>query len=73
MTKAVRRAKRGNRRRLFDELMSGVKAMREHREGRLALRTQRRLVEEGVHDLDEGRAVPHEQVMSEAAEWLRKR
>jgi len=30
-------------------------------------------VEEGVRDLDEGRAVPHEQVMREAAEWLRKR
>jgi predicted transcriptional regulator len=53
--------------------MSGVKAMREHREGRLTLRTHRRLVEEGVRDLDEGRAVPHEQVMREAAEWLRKR
>lgn len=73
MTKAARPAKRGNKRRLFDELMSGVKAMREHREGRLTLRTHRRLVEEGVRDLDEGRAVPHEQVMREAAEWLRKR
>ena len=30
-------------------------------------------VEEGLHDLDEGRVVPHEQVMREAAEWLRKR
>ncbi len=30
-------------------------------------------VEEGVRDLDEGRAVPHEQVMREAADWLRKR
>jgi predicted transcriptional regulator len=53
--------------------MSGVKAMREHREGRLALGTQRRLVEEGIRDVDEGRAVPHAQVMREAAEWLRKR
>jgi hypothetical protein len=73
MAKAARQAKRGNKRRLFDELMSGVKAMREHREGRLTLRTHRRLVEEGVRNLDEGRAVPHEQVMREAAEWLRKR
>jgi predicted transcriptional regulator len=30
-------------------------------------------VEEGIRDLDEGRAVPHEQVMREAAEWVRKR
>lgn len=29
-------------------------------------------VEEGLRDLDEGRAVPHEQVMREAAGWLRK-
>ena len=29
-------------------------------------------VEEGLRDLDEGRVVPHEQVMREAAEWLRK-
>jgi predicted transcriptional regulator len=30
-------------------------------------------VEEGLRDLDEGRVVPHEQVMRETAEWLRKR
>jgi hypothetical protein len=41
MTKAARRAKRGNRRCLFDEVMAGVEAMREHREGRLTLRTHR--------------------------------
>jgi predicted transcriptional regulator len=29
--------------------------------------------EEGLRDLDEGRVVPHEQVLREAAEWLRKR
>jgi hypothetical protein len=45
MNKAAKKAKRGRKRRLFDELMSGVKAMREHRESRLALRTHRRLVE----------------------------
>lgn len=33
------RTKRRNRRSLFQELTSGVKAMREHREGRLTLRT----------------------------------
>ena len=32
-------AKRGTKRELFRELMSGVRAMREHREGRLTLRT----------------------------------
>lgn len=33
---------KGTRRRsLFRELMSGVRAMREHREGRLTLRTHR--------------------------------
>ena len=41
MAKRPKRTKRGKRRRLFDELMSGVKAMREHREGRLTLRTHR--------------------------------
>jgi predicted transcriptional regulator len=30
-------------------------------------------LEEGVRDLDEGRVVPHGQVMREAAEWLKKR
>lgn len=33
--------KRTRRRSLFRELLSGVSAMREHREGRLTLRTQR--------------------------------
>jgi hypothetical protein len=36
-----KKAKRPERRRLFGELMSGVTAMREHREGRRTLRTQR--------------------------------
>lgn len=36
----------------------------------LYLRSQ---VEEGLRDLDEGRTLPHEQVMQEAAEWLAKR
>jgi putative transcriptional regulator len=35
------KAKRASRRSLFRELMSGVRAMREHREGRLTLRTHR--------------------------------
>ena len=30
-------------------------------------------LEEGLRDLDEGRVVPHGQVMREAAEWLKKR
>lgn len=30
-------------------------------------------LEEGLADLDAGRTVPHEQVMREAAEWLRHR
>lgn len=30
-------------------------------------------VDEGLADLDAGRTVPHEQVMREAAEWLRHR
>lgn len=29
-------------------------------------------VEEGLADLDAGRVVPHEQVMREAAAWLRR-
>ena len=33
------KARRARRRSLFRELMSGVQAMREHREGRLTLRT----------------------------------
>ena len=36
----------------------------------LYVRAQR---EKGVGDLDEGRAVPHDEVMREAAEWIRKR
>ena len=35
------RAKRPSRRSLFREVMSGVRAMREHGEGRLTLRTHR--------------------------------
>jgi putative transcriptional regulator len=35
------KTKRGSRRSVFRELMSGVSAMREHREGRLTLRTHR--------------------------------
>jgi putative transcriptional regulator len=35
------KVKRTRRRSLFRELMSGVSAMREHREGRLTLRTHR--------------------------------
>jgi len=30
----------------------------------------RAMVEQGLRDLDEGRSVPHEQVMREMAEWL---
>jgi len=41
MNKTAKWPKRGKKRRLLDELMSGVKAMREHREGRRALRTHR--------------------------------
>lgn len=33
----------------------------------------RAMVEEGLQDLDTDRATPHEQVMREAAEWLRNR
>jgi putative transcriptional regulator len=36
-----RRSKRARRRSLFRELVSGMSAMREHREGRLTLRTHR--------------------------------
>ena len=39
MAKQTKRSKAPNRRNLFDELMSGVDAMRNHREGRLTLRT----------------------------------
>jgi putative transcriptional regulator len=41
MAKRVKRTKRAKGRNLFEELISGVKAMREHREGRLTLRTHR--------------------------------
>jgi putative transcriptional regulator len=41
MAKRGKRAKGAKGRNLFDELMSGVKAMREHRAGRLTLRTHR--------------------------------
>jgi len=42
MAKRVKKAgsvAKGEKRNLFRELMSGVEAMREHREGRLTLRT----------------------------------
>jgi putative transcriptional regulator len=39
MTKQTNRSKASNKGNLFDELMSGVDAMRGHREGRLTLRT----------------------------------
>ena len=39
MAKRSKRAKASKKRSLFRELMSGVHAMREHREGRLTLRT----------------------------------
>jgi putative transcriptional regulator len=39
MAKSSKRAKAPKKRSLFRELMSGVQAMREHREGRLTLRT----------------------------------
>jgi putative transcriptional regulator len=39
MTMAKKRAKTTKKRSLFRELMSGVQAMREHRGGRLTLRT----------------------------------
>jgi putative transcriptional regulator len=41
MAKNAKRTTRGKRRSLFNELMVGVKEMREHREGRLTLRTHR--------------------------------
>jgi putative transcriptional regulator len=41
MAKKRVRAKAAPRRRLFRDLMDGVRAMREHREGRLTLRTHR--------------------------------
>lgn len=41
MVKRAKRTKRGKKRNLFGELMSGVREMREHREGRLTLRTHR--------------------------------
>ncbi len=39
MRKVSARSKTSRKRSLFGELMSGVQAMREHREGRLTLRT----------------------------------
>ena len=39
MAKSTKRGKTTKKRSLFGELMSGVQAMREHREGRLTLRT----------------------------------
>lgn len=39
MAKSRKRTKATKKRSLFGELMSGVEAMREHREGRLTLRT----------------------------------
>ena len=39
MAKSRKRAKTPRKRSLFRELMSGVRAMRDHREGRLTLRT----------------------------------
>lgn len=39
MAKNTKRAKGRKKRSLFQELMSGVQEMREHREGRLTLRT----------------------------------
>ena len=41
MAKRAQRTKRAKKRSLFDEPVSGVKAMREHRKGRLTLRTHR--------------------------------
>ena len=38
-TKKIKRSGKARKRSLFQELMSGVQAMREHREGRLTLRT----------------------------------
>ena len=39
MAKIKSRAERARKRKSFDELVSGVRAMREHRAGRLTLRT----------------------------------
>src|SRR5688500_3342804 len=39
MSKSSKRAKASKKRSLFGELMSGVSAMRQHREGRLTLKT----------------------------------
>ena len=39
MAKSIKRTKAAKKRSLFRELMSGVEAMRENREGRLTLRT----------------------------------
>ena len=39
MAKSSKRKKATKKRRLFTELMSGIQAMRKHREGRLTLRT----------------------------------
>ena len=39
MSKSTKRAKTSKKRSLFGELMSGVDAMRQHREGRLTLKT----------------------------------
>ena len=39
MSKSTRRVKAAKKRSLFGELMSGVHAMRQHREGRLTLKT----------------------------------
>jgi putative transcriptional regulator len=41
MAKSSKRAKAAKKRNLFGELMSGVQAMRDHREGRLTLRSHR--------------------------------
>ena len=56
--------KRATKRSLFRELMSGVEAMREHREGRLTLRTHQ--VEPIA--LEQGRSKPNEQAA--ALIWL---
>ena len=41
MAKKTKRSGGAKGRNVFEELMSGVKAMREHRDGRLKLRTHR--------------------------------
>lgn len=40
MAKSTKRVKTAKKRNLFGELMSGVNAMRKHREGRLTLKTR---------------------------------